>query len=115
MSFIQLVTVFFAIFASMSPLRAASVDEFYGFPPPPQSPYAGLFLASDGNFYGTTIAGGTADVGGPGGLGVGTIFRLTPDGKMTMLAVLSYESGGEVPRAPVVQGPDGQLYAMGSG
>ncbi len=41
------------------------------------SPYAGVIQAADGNFYGTTEYGGTA--------GEGTIFRLTPGGKLTTL------------------------------
>jgi uncharacterized repeat protein (TIGR03803 family) len=41
------------------------------------APYAGLVLATDGNFYGTTPGGGAH--------GGGTIFRITPAGKLTTI------------------------------
>ena len=41
------------------------------------SPTSGLVQASDGNFYGTTINGGTR--------GVGTVFKITPAGTLTTL------------------------------
>jgi hypothetical protein len=38
-------------------------------------PYAGLIQASDGNFYGTTVYGGTH--------AVRAVFQITPEGKLT--------------------------------
>ena len=48
------------------------------------APIAGLIQATDGNFYGTTTWGGTNTslMCGPG---CGTIFRITPGGKLTTL------------------------------
>ena len=40
-------------------------------------PYAGLVQGSDGNFYGTTIAGGANSEG--------TVFKITPSGTLTTL------------------------------
>ncbi|MGJ8642408.1 MAG: choice-of-anchor tandem repeat GloVer-containing protein [Luteolibacter sp.] len=68
-------------------------------------PIAGLILADDGNFYGTTGAGGTD--------GQGTVFRMTPDGHLTTLVNFTGNAGdspGGSPRAPLVQGGDGNFY-----
>jgi uncharacterized repeat protein (TIGR03803 family) len=59
----------------------------------------GLTLAKDGNFWGTTSAGGDFQVG--------TAFKITPSGKLTVLHSFGYE---QVPHAPPVQGKDGNFY-----
>lgn len=67
-------------------------------------PASTLLAAADGSFYGTTLAGGVDDLG--------TVFKLTPQGKLTTLA--SFTAGGG-PRltstwpTPVFA-PDGNLY-----
>jgi uncharacterized repeat protein (TIGR03803 family) len=48
-------------------------------------PYAGLIDASDGNFYGTTVAGGTGHCDNGVIPGCGTVFRITPHGELTTL------------------------------
>jgi uncharacterized repeat protein (TIGR03803 family) len=68
-------------------------------------PVAGLIQGIDGNFY------GTADLGGANGLG--TVFRLTPSGKLTTLYSFCSLTGctdGRWPSAGVVQGSDGNFY-----
>jgi uncharacterized repeat protein (TIGR03803 family) len=67
------------------------------------APSAGLLLASDGNFYGTTNQGGAS--------GDGTVFRITAAGVETI--VYSFTGGaadGANPGAALIQGGDGNLY-----
>jgi uncharacterized repeat protein (TIGR03803 family) len=62
----------------------------------------GLTLASDGNLYGTTKAGGTHDQG--------TIFMISvPDGTLTYLHQF-IGTDGAYPTAPPIQGSDGYFY-----
>jgi uncharacterized repeat protein (TIGR03803 family) len=71
------------------------------------SPYAGLARASDGNFYGTT-----------GGNGVGpqisgTVFKISPAGKLTTLYMFCSQTNctdGSNPWGGLVQGKDGNFY-----
>jgi uncharacterized repeat protein (TIGR03803 family) len=75
-----------------------------------QSPNGGLIEANDGNFYGTTAYGG---ISSEGVVDAGTVFKITPQGKITTLFAFSGQSGscpGETPLAGLVQGSDGNLY-----
>ncbi len=70
-------------------------------------PYAGVIQGTDGNFYGTTYEGGTTDEG--------TVFKLTPAGKLTVLhsfcvPVKATCPDGSNPYAGLVQGTDGNFY-----
>src|SRR5262249_6824805 len=62
----------------------------------------GLVLASDGNFYGTTAAGGQRFFG--------TIFRLTPTGAVTTIYSFGVGLDGVGPEGGLIQGSDGALY-----
>jgi uncharacterized repeat protein (TIGR01451 family) len=64
-------------------------------------PLAGLTLAPDGNFYGTTEFGGTN--------GDGTVFKLTTNGTLTTLVNFNGTNGAN-PLAGLVAGPGGNLY-----
>jgi uncharacterized repeat protein (TIGR03803 family) len=73
------------------------------------NPQAGLVQASDGNFYGTTQQGGNQTCIG----GCGTIFRITPAGKLTTLHSFCSEANcddGTNPIAGLIQATDGNLY-----
>lgn len=61
----------------------------------------GLIQASDGNFYGTTLAGGSS---------FGTVFKLTPNGVETVLWDFTGPEDGQQPNSGVIQGQDGDLY-----
>jgi len=65
-------------------------------------PYGGLTLGRDGNFYGTTFAGGSDSSG--------TIFKVTPSGVLSTLHTFKGTKDGALPMAPPVQGVDGKLY-----
>jgi uncharacterized repeat protein (TIGR03803 family) len=70
-------------------------------------PSAGLVQAADGSFYGTTYSGGTN--GSSCGGGCGTVFRITPDGRLTTLHSFDF-TDGYFPFAGLVQGNDGNFY-----
>ncbi|HLZ41358.1 MAG TPA: choice-of-anchor tandem repeat GloVer-containing protein [Candidatus Sulfotelmatobacter sp.] len=68
----------------------------------PPTIYAPLYLASDGNLYGTSAYGGDFNSG--------TVFRVsTPGGAIKVLHSFT-GSDGYNPDSPVVQGSDGYLY-----
>lgn len=96
----------------------ASVDYLYVFGSTPgdgTQPNGYLLLASDGNFYGTTRAGGTHSCFGTNHYPCGTVFKVTPAGVESVL----YEFGATpddayTPESPLVQGSDGALYGTTS-
>ena len=69
-------------------------------------PVGALMQATDGNFYGTTSAGGTNGVYAR----YGTIFQITPTGRFTTLHLFQAGSEGRNPQAGMVRGQDGNLY-----
>jgi uncharacterized repeat protein (TIGR03803 family) len=72
-----------------------------------ENPFAALIQAADGNYYGTTLYGGTK--GGP----FGTVFKITPLGKLTTLYSFCSVTNcmdGITPYGGLVQGPDGTFY-----
>ena len=87
-----------------------------------EQPYAGLIQGSDGNFFGTTNAGGSMagqcanDVGGSG---CGTVFKITPSGVLTTLYTFICTqtncANGAMPLAPLIEGTDGNFYGTTSG
>jgi uncharacterized repeat protein (TIGR03803 family) len=88
--------------------------------PDGDAPGTGVIRASDGNFYGTTTLGGSY-TNCPGGLeasGCGTIFKITPTGKLTTIYKFCAQvkcTDGEEPDAPLVQAADGNFYGTTAG
>ena len=84
---------------------SGSIARLWDFDPYPaaNSPWSGLTLGLDGNYYGTTTSGGTK--------GVGTVFKVTDAGVFTVLWNFSGTGSdqGDPQTAPVL-GPDGNLY-----
>jgi len=70
-----------------------------------ESPYVGVTIAPSGVLYGTTRLGGTH--------GIGTAFRLTPEGSGWVFSPLYEFTGGldgEQPVGGIAIGPNGVLY-----
>ncbi|WP_287130212.1 choice-of-anchor tandem repeat GloVer-containing protein [Candidatus Cyanaurora vandensis] len=82
---------------------AQTLTTLYNFEAAPGTqPQAGVVNGTDGNFYGTTVNGGT--------YGLGTVFKLTPTGEFTTLYAFSGGSEGANPHARLRQGADGNFY-----
>jgi uncharacterized repeat protein (TIGR03803 family) len=71
-----------------------------------KNPFAGLILATDGNFYGTTHNDGGAN-------NAGTVFKMTIGGKLTTLYTFCSQTAcadGEAPEGALVQASNGNFY-----
>jgi uncharacterized repeat protein (TIGR03803 family) len=67
------------------------------------NPNAGVIQGADGNFYGVTFSGGTS--------GEGTIFKMTPAGKVTFMHNFNIGTDNAgYPVWPLTLGSDGNLY-----
>lgn len=78
------------------------------------NPAAGLIQAADGDFYGTTQLGG---VNCATSSGCGTIFKISPAGKLTTLYSFCSQGGcgdGISPQATLIQAADGDFYGSTS-
>lgn len=80
------------------------LHSFSGGPTGAEHPYGGVIVGSDGVLYGTTVEGGTQNLG--------TFYKLNRDG--TGFAILrnfvSANSGGYFPYAGLLEGSDGLIY-----
>jgi uncharacterized repeat protein (TIGR03803 family) len=68
-------------------------------------PYGGLLQASDGNYYGTTLRGGSSTWG--------VVFKLDQQGNVSTLHTFNYLDGAD-PFGGLTQGTDGNLYGTTS-
>ena len=76
-------------------------------------PNGPLLQASDGNFYGTTRAGGTNICRSVDPIPCGAIFKVTPAGVETVIYTFGAStSDGYTPSGPLIQGQDGALYGV---
>lgn len=75
------------------------------------NPNAPLLQASDGNFYGTTVFGGSA------ARNAGTVFQISRSGKLTTLYSFCQEKAcpeGGRPTGGLIQASDGNIYGVNS-
>jgi uncharacterized repeat protein (TIGR03803 family) len=104
---------------ALSAQTFTTLHKFAGYPTDGSLPLAGLVQGTDGNFYGTTNAGG-GNSGGNScndiislGLGCGTVFKITPTGTLTTLYSFCSQANctdGYNPRAALIQGANGDFY-----
>ena len=69
--------------------------------------YGPLVQGSDGDFYGSAWAGGS--------MNLGTVFRMTPGGTITVLHNFSGQGDDDLPVNGLVQATDGNLYGTTEG
>jgi uncharacterized repeat protein (TIGR03803 family) len=77
------------------------------------NPSGNLIQATDGNFYGTTYRGGAYSNCGHEEPGCGTVFKVTPEGKLTTLYSFCPQVNcvdGRAPDGGLVQATDGNFY-----
>jgi len=67
-----------------------------------KNPEGGVVQGSDGSFYGTTYAGGASNLG--------TVFKVTTSGTLTVLHSFPGGAGGRSPSSQLVPGADGAFY-----
>jgi len=77
-------------------------------------PYGGLVLATNGNFYGTTLWGGSStNTNCSNCCGCGTVFEITASGTLTTLYSFCVQTNctdGTFPYAGLVQATNGNFY-----
>jgi uncharacterized repeat protein (TIGR03803 family) len=84
-----------------SPTQATTFEEIFGFARDAANPTDSLIQAANGDFYGTTIAGGTA--------GLGTVFKLTTTGQLITLGSFT-GTNGSYPRGTLAMDDAGNLF-----
>jgi uncharacterized repeat protein (TIGR03803 family) len=89
-------------FFKITPTGSETVLYSFGTGSDGQTPYGNLVLASDGNFYGTSMVGGTNSQG--------TIFRITPTGSESVLWSFGGTGDGQAPFGGLMIGADGHFY-----
>ena len=74
------------------------------------APFAPLLEDASGNLYGTTVGGGGSSNCGGSDYGCGTVFKLTPKGKESVLYAFQGGSDGSFPESGLLMDQGGNLY-----
>lgn len=83
--------------------RFKVLHTFVGAPSDGNEPTAALIADATGNFYSTTIAGGTSDYG--------TVFKMKPDGRVSVLySFPGFKNDGAAPTGGLVEDKRGNFY-----
>jgi uncharacterized repeat protein (TIGR03803 family) len=86
------------------------LHSFAGYPTEGSDPLGAMVQGSDGSFYGITNTGGAANLG--------TVFKITPAGKLTILYNFCSLAGctdGKNPLTGLAVGTDGNFYGTAEG
>jgi uncharacterized repeat protein (TIGR03803 family) len=110
-SFLQMICIVF-VFCVMTAIASlaqtfTTLHSFGRYRANGTSPNA-LLQGIDGNFYGTTGAGGS---GSNCEFGCGTVFKITDAGKLTIVHSFDY-TDGQGPLGPLVQGTNENFYGV---
>jgi uncharacterized repeat protein (TIGR03803 family) len=76
----------------------------------PKDPQGGLLLDTAGNLYGTTISGGVSSCNTQERPYCGTVFKLAPNRKLTILHSFTGKSDGAGPSGDLIMDSTGNLY-----
>lgn len=82
--------------------KESILHNFKGRPDDGSFPEGPLLIGRNGNYYGTTTSGGADDNG--------TVFRITPTGKESILYNFKGGTDGSSPKGGLIMGRDGNLY-----
>jgi len=94
--------VVFSAVAARADGTVCDLHTFAPLAPDGAFPWSTLIQGADGNFYGTTEAGGPSDAG--------TIYRVTPSGVLTPMYSFTNGIDGAYTRSGLVLGSDGNFY-----
>lgn len=71
------------------------------------TPYSGVIVDRAGNLYGTTSEGGGKNCGG---YGCGTVYRISPDGRESILYAFQGGADGDAPGGELIEDEAGNFY-----
>jgi len=115
-SFPAFLIVTVIVVLSARPIQAQTLTTLYSFKGAPDGnlPEAALVRDSVGNFYGTTVVGGTGTNCYFGPIGCGTVFKVDNTGKETVLYSFTGGADGSEPTASLILDAEGNLYGTTS-